>query len=95
MILDRFKFHHIKEHLTHDHLNEGYGDKGHTFKTLKEARLFLSNLKNKGLRIYKIVNHKWSDVEEVCVTENGLSRKVGTKIREGALPHVTGYLVSN
>lgn len=70
-------------HINQEMLNKAYGNAGMFFETLTDAEKHKSV---KGGVLYPIVNYYSSQVER----NDGRVR-----IRDGAKPHVTGYLVSH
>ena len=84
------KFAKIDGHITHEMLNEAYGEHGMFFKKIAEAE---EHQKKAGGIIYPIKDYFHGQVHTIFDDPHKKSYRV--VLDEGAKPHIIGYLVSH
>lgn len=77
--------------ITEDMVNRRYGDRGHTFRSLKLAEAFAAEYPQ--ARITRLINYRDDQFKPLY---GGMDDKklVGYTLKSGATPYCKGYLVS-
>lgn len=85
------KFDPDSDTITEDMINRRYGDRGHTFRSLRLAEAFAA--KHPQAHITKLINYRDDQFKPVYGGMDDM-KLVGYVLKPGATPYCKGYLVS-